>query len=35
MKVPVKPQQVMDLEVEKCFRISRVGLLSLSGPGDE
>lgn len=30
MKVPVKPQQDVDLEVEKCFRISRVGFFRLS-----
>lgn len=34
-KTPVKPQQVMDLVVEKCFRISRVGFLRLPGSGDE
>lgn len=30
VKVPVKPQQVVDLVVEKCFRISRVGFPSSS-----
>lgn len=30
VKVPVKPQQDVDLVVEKCFRISRVGFPSSS-----
>lgn len=35
VREPVKPQQAMDLVVEKCFRIPRVGFSPLCRAGDE